>query len=235
MATVDVSCPNCEKTLKVPPSVFGKRVKCKYCEQPFVVRDPDEAVASAKPTKPGKPGKVSAKPAASPPPPPAPEKPKSPFLDDDDEADARKIEVVIDDLDPRCPHCAQLLDPPDAKVCLHCGFNNMTRERAEQKTVWQPDAQDWIMHLLPGIIALVICIALLVLNIIAFIQMREWLGGSFLESDDVDAAGRKKMHIHPGAFKFLILGISIPIFVPAVKLAYKRLILDYRPPEQIKK
>jgi hypothetical protein len=228
-SVVDVSCPNCEKTLKVPPAVFGKRVKCKHCEHAFVVQDPD----AAKPSRPTKPGaKPAAKPAASPPPPPAP--PKRPF--DDDEEGPDKIEVISEGDDiPRCPHCAQELDPPDAIVCIHCGFNNRTREKAETKKVWAPTFEDWAKHLAPGIIALAICITLIVVNVIAFMDMREWLEGSFLEKDEKDAAGRKTYYIHPRAFNFFLLGISLPIFVPAAKYAYRRLVLEFTPKEQVKK
>src|SRR5215210_3795346 len=120
-SVVEIVCPECDENLKVPPSVFGKKVKCKHCGHGFVVKDPD-----AKGAKPAKPG---AKPAAASPPPPAPAAKKNPFLDD--EADAKKNEVVIgDDETARCPHYAKELDPPDAKVCIHCGFNNVTRAKA---------------------------------------------------------------------------------------------------------
>lgn len=229
---VDVSCPNCEKTLKVPPAVFGKRVKCKYCDHAFVVQDP-----SAKPAKPTKPGaKPAAKAAASPPPPPPPAAPapvKKPF-DDEDEG-PEKIDVIKESDAPRCPHCAQELDPPDAKVCLHCGFNNLTRTKAETKRVWAPTFEDWAKHLGPGIVALAIIITLVVVDIVSFLNMREWLEGSMLEMDEKDAAGRKKFYIHPAAFKFLILGISIPILVPSIKFAYRRLVKEFKPEEKAKK
>ena len=71
-----------------------------------------------------------------------------------------------------CPHCAKELDPPDAKLCIHCGFNSLTRTKAETKKVWAPTAEDWIMHLLPGIVAAIICITLIVLSIICYLRMR---------------------------------------------------------------
>ena len=62
---IEMECPNCEKVLKVPPAVFGKKIKCKHCEHAFVVRGP---------------GREAARAARSPPvrrPPPAPA--KNPF------------------------------------------------------------------------------------------------------------------------------------------------------------
>ncbi len=76
------------------------------------------------------------------------------------------IEVVDEGEDvARCPHCAKELDPPDAIVCVNCGFNNVTRAKAKTKKVWAPTREDWMSHLLPGIIALAICIALIVLDV----------------------------------------------------------------------
>ena len=219
-APIEMKCPNCEKVLKVPPAVFGKRIKCRHCSHAFVVPDPAAKAARA-----------AAKPQpAGPAPPPA----KSPFLDDDDEGPA-KIEVISEgDEDPRCPHCAQLLDPPDAIICIHCGFNNVTRAKASTRKVWAPTFEDWFMHLVPGIVALSICIALIVLNVICLTRMRDWLEGSFLEMDEKDAAGRKRFFVAPGFFIALIMFFSLIIFIPAVKFAFRRLVKEYRPPEKIK-
>lgn len=212
-AAVEMKCPNCSKALKVPPAVFGKKIKCRHCEHAFVVQDPAARAAQ---------------PASPPPPSPA----KSRFLDDDEGPE--KIEVIKEDDSARCPHCAQELEPPDAAVCIHCGFNNKTRAIAETKKVWAPTAEDWIMHLLPGMIALIICIALIVLDIVALLRMRSWLEGSFLEMEEVDAAGRKRFYVPPGFFIALIMVASIVILVPAVKFVYQRLIIGYMPPEKVK-
>jgi hypothetical protein len=216
-----MNCPNCEKSLKIPPAVFGKKIKCKHCGHAFVVRDPDE-----KPAKPAKP----AQPASPPPPPPPVKKP----YEDDDEGPVN-ITVVEESDTARCPHCAKELDPPDAVVCIHCGFNNVTRAKAETKKVWAPSFEDWAQHLAPGITALSICIGLIVFNVNCILNMREWLAGSFLEMDEKDAAGRQRYYIAPGAFIFFFLIISIPAFIPAAKFAYKRLVKEYRPPEKAKK
>jgi hypothetical protein len=237
-ATAAITCPNCDNPLNVPPQYFGKKIKCKHCGHAFVVQDPDEGTKPTKPTKPAKPG---AKPAAatSPPPPPVPESEMKPTWDAEDEEAAggmaKPLAVVPDDTDvPRCPHCAQELDPPDAIVCVHCGFNNRTRAKADTKKVWAPTAEDWFMHLLPGIIALAIVIGLIVLNVISSMRMRDWLDDTFLEMDEKDAAGRKRFYIAPGAFIFFIAAVSLVIFIPAVKFAFKRLVREYRPTERIK-
>ena len=234
-SALEMECPNCEKGLKVPPSVFGKKIKCRHCGHAFVVADPDEAPAAKPEKKGGKPGAKAAKPpAASPPPPPPPPSPKSRFAEDEDQGPA-KIGVLIEDEIPRCPECAKALDPPNAIVCKECGFNNVTRAKAQTKRVWAPEAQDWFNHLAPGVVAVLIVIGLLVLNIVSIMNMRDWLSDTFLETDEKDATGKTIFLVKPGAFIFLIAGLSLVVVVPAVKFAYKRLAVDYHPPEQVKK
>lgn len=215
---IEMKCPNCDRVLRVPPAVFGKKIKCKHCNHAFVVHDPGAQSA-----------KSGAKPAA----PPAPAAPAKKTFDDDDDGPAN-ITVIQEDDAARCPLCAQALDPPDAIVCIHCGFNNVTRAKADTKKVWAPSFEDWFMHLLPGIIALAICITLIVVNIISLNRMREWLDGTFLEMDELDAAGRKRFFVPPGFFIALIMVASIVIFVPSIKFVYKRLITGYMPPEKLK-
>ncbi|MFM8271356.1 MAG: hypothetical protein ACKODX_03385 [Gemmata sp.] len=227
----EMPCPNCAKALKVPESVFGKKIKCKHCGHPFVAEDP---AAKAKP--------AAAKPKADPPKEePKPAAPASRFADDDDEGDGGakpKPLSAIEEFDkPRCPHCAKELDPPDAVVCIHCGFNNQTRQKAESKRVWAPDTNDYIRHLAPGVIALVICIALIVLDILCLLNMRDWLSGSFLESNDDDPMepGKKKLLVRPGAFITLIWAATVMPIVGTAAFAVRRLAIDNKPSEKVKK
>jgi hypothetical protein len=236
-ATAAITCPKCENALNVPTQYFGKKIKCRHCGHAFVARDPDDEPArpgkSAGPAKAARPG---AKPAAASPPPPPPS--SKPVWDEEDEAAAggmaKPMEVIAETDVPRCPHCAKELDPPDAKVCVHCGYNNVTRMKADTRKVWAPTAEEWIRHLLPGIVALAIVIGLIVFNIISAVSMREWLEGTFLERDEVDAAGRKRFFISPGAFIFFIAAVSLIILIPAAKFAFRRLVREYRPTERLK-
>ena len=243
-STVDVACPNCKKTLKIPPTIFGKKVKCKYCEHAFVVRDPDEdgdEDAAAKPAKPSKPGaKPAAKPAAS-----AVTTASgccrrsaattSPFLDDDDDGKKVGAHRGRGSSGGFCPHCTpKELDPPDAKVCLNCGFNNLTRDKAHTKKLWASTTEDWMIHLLPGIVGLVICICYIVWDFVVYFKMREWMHESFLEMDEKDATGKLKFYVPPGFFITLNLVISIVVCVPCSKLAWRRLVKEFQPPEKVK-
>jgi hypothetical protein len=232
---IEITCPSCDEPLKIPSAVLGKKIKCKHCDHAFVVKDPGTKVLtkSAKPAKPAKltkPAKTEAK--AAPVPPPPPPEVKKPLWDDED---AKDVSLIAEEDVPRCPHCAKELDPPDAIVCLHCGFNSRTRARAETKKVWAPEFMDWFMHLLPGIIALAIAIGLLTFIGISIANMRDWLTDTILESDEKDASGRKKFYVPPGAFILFIMFLSLPILIPSIKFAFRRLAVEYKPTEQIKK
>ncbi|HXD88163.1 MAG TPA: hypothetical protein VN641_16865 [Urbifossiella sp.] len=219
-ATLEVSCPKCGKQLKVPAELEGKRVRCKDCQEIFPVK--------------------KGKPAAKAPPPP-PEEPRSPFLDEDDDDNLppgqapKPMGVIAEDDIPRCPHCAKELDPPDAAVCKNCGFNNKTRIKSETKRVIAANATDWTSHLAPGIIAAILAIGLVVLDIVCAVNMREWMEGGMLESDEVDMTGRKKMYVAPGAFIAFITAATLVVIVPAVRFAIRRLIVNFKPEEKVKK
>lgn len=220
--TFDISCPNCGKRLKVPANLEGKKLKCKDCQEVFQVRAPKAKAAPA-----------AAKPAPPPPPP-------SPFLDDDDDDDvpgkaAKPMTVVHEEDVPKCPHCAKELDPPDAVICVHCGYNNRTREKAETRKVYAADASDWLSHLGPAILLLLVAIALIGIDIYCAVNMRSWLEGSAIELDEKDLTGRKKMIIPPGAFIAFIVAISMAVIVPCMRFALKRLIFNFKPQEKIKK
>jgi hypothetical protein len=248
---IEIRCPNCEKPLKVPETVFGKKIKCKQCDHPFVVPDPtrliddEEEAARKKPAvKPSKPGGATVKTKKEEPKKEEPKKeePKPAestykFQDEEDEgANPSPLAMVDEGQDiPRCPHCAKELDPPDARVCVHCGFDNVTRTKAESKTVWEPDTNDWINHLGPGVIALIAFIGMLVLDIVCWVNMRDWLTDTFLQRDDPDAAtGEKSFYVKPGAFITLIIAIDLMPMILCARFAIKRLFIENTPSEKVK-
>jgi DNA-directed RNA polymerase subunit M/transcription elongation factor TFIIS len=241
-SVVEISCPECGKVLKVPEKILGKKIKCKDCDHAFVAKDPSEEVK--KPTKPGvkpsKPGGAAVKPKKEEPKPeekpaeaPAPYK----FQDDDDDEGAKPnpLGLVAEEDVARCPFCAKELDPPDAKVCLHCGFNNETRVRAESKKVWAPDTSDYLNHLGPGIVALVLFIGLIVLDIICLVNMREWMTGTFLQKEEKDAQGEIAFYVKPGAFIAMIWAATVLPVIGTARFAIKRLFIENQPVEKVKK
>ncbi len=236
-SVTEIACPECEEPLKVPESVFGKKIKCKHCGHAFVAKDPTagQKKAAVKPSKPGTAVKAKEEPKPEPQPEAAPAPYK--FQDDDDDAMGAKpnpLGVIAEEDVARCPFCAQELDPPDAKVCLHCGFNNLTRERADSKKVWAPDANDYINHLGPGVAALLICIAFIVLDVLCYVNMRDWMTDTFLQKDDTGPDGRKGFYIKPGAFITLILALTVMPILGTGRFAIKRLCIDNKPVERVK-
>lgn len=234
--TTPIPCPNCGKVLNVPEKVLGKKIKCKDCDTAFV--------AEKKAAKPAKPG-GAAKPKKDEPEPPKPEEPKKPAAryNDDDEGDGGAVPKALGVVDegedvPRCPHCAKELDPPTAVVCIHCGFNNVTRTKAESKKVWQPDANDWMNHLAPGFAMLGIFIALLVLNIVCIAKMEDWMTDGFLDfmkSEEKGMDGKIKFAVKPGAFMTFVVAATIMPMIKTARFAFQRLAIEYQPVEQVKK
>jgi hypothetical protein len=127
MATIDIACPNCGNTSKGPDTVRGKKIRCKNCEHVFMV--PEAAtVAARRPTKPSE------------------EKTLAPQSVEDEDADAKNpYSVVSENLAPRCPHCALPMDPPDAAICIHCGYHMRKRQREAKKVVFEHTFGDYVL------------------------------------------------------------------------------------------
>src|SRR5205823_7951267 len=104
-AGIRITCPDCQHQMTVPESVRGKKVRCKECKG--IV-----AVPAGKPAGPAKPAPAKAVAPAA--------------LSEEDDA---KVAFGVQEMSlaPRCPHCAYELDPPEAKVCLHCGYHMVKR------------------------------------------------------------------------------------------------------------
>lgn len=221
-ATLDVSCPSCKARLKVPAEVAGKKIRCKQCQGVFVVSGAPAAAAPAP------------KPTAPPPPPPAAGGVAANigFATDDDNT---PMQVIKEDDTPRCPHCTKELDPPDAVVCVHCGFNNRTRVKAESKKVWEASGSDWAGHLAPGVMSVLLVIGLVVLDIVCIMKMESWMIGSFLDKEELGPGGGPTFWVKPGAFSTFITIGSLAGIVPGIRFAYKRLVKEYVPPEEEKK
>ncbi len=220
MASIVVKCPECDKTIKGPADLAGKKIRCKDCGHTFLVPRPEveKAKPAARSSPPAKKGQSGPKPA-----PPSPKPGSGSNLLDEE---AKPYSVSDMEFLPRCPYCAQELESDDAIVCLHCGYNTRTRERHESRKILETSGLDVFLWLLPGIlcaIGVLLCIGILVTF---------WLVFPRLETD----LGEQWYSIFFGLWA-RIWGSVIVLFVGffLTKFALRRLIFNNKPPEVIKK
>ncbi len=241
MAVLDISCPNCDKAMKVPDTAVGKKLRCKACEHVFAVPAagakplPDE-FRKAAPAKKAKPAKAAPPPADADAPIKFQDEPEKPKVDPDDDNDETPFAVIKEGEIARCPHCAEELDPPDTKVCLNCGYDMVQRRRHASKKVIAHTPADFILHWLPAAVWLIVMISLIAVTTICFLRMRGWLTGSFLDKEEVNAVtGEPQFYVGPGCFTMVVTLVTLFACLMGGKFAYKRLVLNWRPPEVEKK
>lgn len=56
---------------------------------------------------------------------------------------------------PRCPNCAKEMSSEKAHICIHCGYNTLTRTRGKTVKTVSISGQEHIAHLAPAILAVV--------------------------------------------------------------------------------
>jgi predicted Zn finger-like uncharacterized protein len=210
MATVTTSCPECKKQIKVPAEVVGKKIKCKNCGHVFAA-----GATSIKSADPDAKDKAGA---------PAIYKP----VVDEEEGDGKPYEVTDLDLTPRCPHCANEMEADDI-VCLHCGYNTVTRQRAPRRRVKDVTGEDWFWWLLPSILCILLfftCIGWMMTRIIVYITIGEDLKKDFAtQTDPMLTPCVPCCYLWQCIFCLWIMWLT-------GKFAFKRLVFHFRPPEQ---
>lgn len=226
-----IACPECKKQIKVSDALVGKKIRCKECEAVFPVRAPKSAAGPAK-SPAGKPGaKPAAKPAATKPRPDddAPIQLQIDASEDDDAGGSQGpvgyVLEATDDHLPRCPFCAKVMESTEAVICIHCGYNTVTRLRGETKKVYEISAGRRFLWLLPGIICLLIVIGLVVLDIFCWLKMKDWAEDSWMQNDD------KTWVIRPHAFTLYITVALVAVMLAVGKFAFRRLFINNKPPE----
>jgi hypothetical protein len=206
---VNIICPECAKVFPAPAEIVGRKIRCKNCGKAFVAKPAQDVGLGKKPEakKPADDGII-------------------PFKDDDDEDDGKPYEVTSLDLAPRCPECANELESEDDKVCLHCGFNLITRVRARTRQVKDVTASALFMWLLPGILSAVTFFTALGLTIWIFVSWLLW---------DPAASAEKVERYQINCCNCCALWwciFWIWIMWKSGRYAIKRLIFDNQPPEQ---
>jgi hypothetical protein len=216
MATpILIVCPKCGKQIKAPEDALGKKVRCKFCQAAFVASTGGPKTPGRSPAERGNEGKKSAKPPAD----KAAAKPAKPDLDDEDDDDPNPYRLVDVSLAPRCPDCANEIDEGQV-VCLHCGYNLRTREKAKTRKVYDLTFGQHFLWLLPGIACAITVFSLIGFNVWYLMKIND------LVSDDWYSA----MWSHHGIKTWVVI-MSLGMLWLAGKFAVKRLILHPKPPE----
>ncbi len=193
---IPITCAKCNKAMTVPAKLAGKKVKCKGCDAIVAVPGAKETFKfaddepAARSTKPVKKAKAVATPAPASPPP----------VDDEDENNPNPYGAIEDNSHiPRCAFCAQEMDPPDARICKGCGYDMQERRRHESKAVYENSIGDYLTHHGTTIGAALFIIALIVIDVIFFMNMADWFEGSWMVQEDKDqVTGKPKYWIPPG-------------------------------------
>jgi DNA-directed RNA polymerase subunit M/transcription elongation factor TFIIS/uncharacterized membrane protein len=219
MATsIVISCPECGKQIKVAEEVIGKKIRCKECQAVFPVKAP-KASPSAK---------------AAPPKKKADDDLPIPLAaadDDDDELSTTpgnpytlmQEEVSI----PRCPQCAKEMESLEAVICVHCGYNMVTRRKAETRAIYETTGSDIFLWLLPGLVAVLVILVMIGVDVLCWMKMKSWAAGSWMEGEEPGT-----WNLRPNAFNLYITLALTFVGLILGKFAYKRLFVNNRPAER---
>jgi hypothetical protein len=158
-----ITCPECEKKFRAKADVRGKKIKCPFCAESFVVPIGDEEARSAIQEKQGSPGDAGTIPLAG--------EGGEPVENDN------PYGITELDLSPRCPNCANEMTSADAVVCLICGYNTLTREWGKvEKTIGVTYGRQFT-YLLPAIFSLSCLVIWLLAQLIYSVYWPYWVAG----------------------------------------------------------
>jgi DNA-directed RNA polymerase subunit RPC12/RpoP len=207
--TIEITCKECGKQMKAAATLKGKKIRCKGCGGVVLVKGKLIKAAA-----------VVEKPVA-----PVDDRPKSAKEKLDEEfADNNPYEVTALEEGHRCPHCANELESADAVICLHCGYNTMTREWAKTVKTVESTGLDWTLWLLPGIFCALLVFA--------------FAGGIFFlwvfAKDIIEDNKEEWWAFAPRAMQLWGTIFALACIFFSGRFAVKRLIFNYRPPEKIK-
>jgi hypothetical protein len=126
-----ITCPECKKKFKGKADLQGKKIRCPFCKEPFVVAEDEEEATI----------------------PPSTSTPTGGEGDDEFDENGNPYGITKLDLAPRCPNCANEMESEAAVVCLFCGYNTLTRTWGKTKKVFDLTFRDYFLHLLRGNLA----------------------------------------------------------------------------------
>lgn len=143
----------------------------------------------------------------------------------------------------RCPFCAHDIDPPDARICLNCGYDLEQRERVGSKVVHERTAADFLIWHLPTIGAFLGIVAVFVAGwfyhwmLPKYLLSPKWADEiakdrwGYFENDQAEWTG---VIFHWG---IEVWGIVIGLFLiwKCAVFMFKRLAYEFLPPEVEKK
>jgi DNA-directed RNA polymerase subunit RPC12/RpoP len=211
-ALITIVCPECSKEVQAPADFVGKKVRCKQCGNVFRASPAPPAGAVARSAGGKSPAVTKARPPVA---------AVAPATDDDEDGGSNPYSVSTDGEGiARCPECANEMDGPNAIICLHCGYNTVTRERLALRKTVDVTGADRFLWLLPGIVCAVVVFLLLVFDVLYCALLRPAKDSSWVV--DLFGSGAVKMWICIGsAFIGFFCG----------RFAYKRLMVNPDPPE----
>ena len=160
-ASLIVTCPECEKKFKPKGDVAGKKIKCPFCSEPFVVPAPKAA----------KPAKAKPEQAAEPAPATTAAPSNADLERDENPYDVKEVELV-----PRCPNCTEEMGPHDT-ICLACGYNTMTREWGKTEKTIGITVDRHLIYLLPALGAAAFVFASAIALLIFDTRVPYWVAG----------------------------------------------------------
>ncbi|MGF1578670.1 MAG: hypothetical protein ACFCD0_04835 [Gemmataceae bacterium] len=221
-----IHCPYCGKGFKANPKMFGKKTRCKGCEEIFVVEPPEEfeeeeetSVQSASKKRASSSVRTSKVSSGI-----LPE--DEPEEDDDDDEGGDPYGVTTLDLTPRCPNCANPLESEESIICLYCGYNTQTRTWGKTKQVYESTGQDYFLWWLPAFMSLfaIILMMLVILWYCVVVPRVPWVVGSQYYN----------WMIHESLRMWSVM-ILLSIMWGLGLFVYNRLIVNPIPPEKEKK
>jgi DNA-directed RNA polymerase subunit RPC12/RpoP len=211
-ATSVITCPECGKKFKGREELQGRRVRCPNCGHAFIVQTlVQDKVDSGEPA-----------PRVAEEPPPAEEPRIKSALDEELEAGSNPYGVTTLDLAPRCPNCANELESADARICLHCGYDTLSRTIGKTAKLIEHTGNERFMWLLPGLLCALGVFLLFLLQLFYCFALPDLIS----KDSWVNMFNHESLRLW---FGLMFLGVMWGLG----KFAQKRLIFHPNPPEKV--